>query len=269
MKELPMNDGTPEDGRKIAARARPSAPAISLIVPVYNEEGNIAPLTGEIRAAMSRVEDVWELCFVDDGSTDGSLDAVKAETAADPRVRYIALDRNCGQSAALAAGFEEAAGGILVTLDADLQNDPADIPVLLELFGKNNDMVAGVRVRRRDSFMKKASSRFANAVRNKLTGEHIRDTGCSLKVLRASMARRLPRFRGMHRFLPTLMKMQGASVVEVPVSHRPRRSGSSKYGIWDRAFSGLYDLLAVRWLQRRNLRFRIRERGGPPSGHAP
>ncbi|MDR2668387.1 MAG: glycosyltransferase family 2 protein [Desulfovibrio sp.] len=262
-----MNDSTAEGGRRDAARGCPSAPKISLIVPVYNEEDNIAPLAEEIRAAMSRIEDTWELCFVDDGSTDRSLEAVKAAAAADPRIRYIAFDANCGQTAALAAGFMDAAGDILVTLDADLQNDPADIPAMLKLFGRDNDMVVGMRVRRRDSFIKKASSRIANAVRNSLTGEHIRDTGCSLKVLRASMARRLPMFRGMHRFLPTLMKMQGAAVVEVPVSHRPRRSGRSKYGVWDRAFSGLYDLLAVRWMQKRNLRFSIRERGGPPPGY--
>ncbi|MDR1947379.1 MAG: glycosyltransferase family 2 protein [Desulfovibrio sp.] len=254
-----MSDGTPENGRRSAAGV--PAPEISLIVPVYNEEGNIAPLAEEIRTAMSRCGQDWELCFVDDGSTDGSLDAIKAETAADPRMRYIVFAENCGQSAALCAGFEEAAGEILVTLDSDLQNDPADVPVLLNLFGKNNDMVIGARLRRRDSTLKKASSRIANAVRNLLTRENIRDTGCSLKVLRASMARRLPMFRGMHRFLPTLMKMQGASVLEVPVSHRPRRSGRSKYGIWDRALSGLYDLLAVRWMQKRKLRFRIRERG--------
>jgi glycosyltransferase involved in cell wall biosynthesis len=256
-----MNDSTAESGRKNTALGCPSVPEVSLIVPVYNEEENIAPLAEEIRAAMSRIEAAWELCFVDDGSTDRSLDAVKAEAAADPRVRYIAFAENCGQTAALAAGFKEAAGEILVTLDADLQNDPADIPVMLKLFGRDNDMVVGVRVRRQDSFIKKTSSRIANAVRNSLTGEHIRDTGCSLKVLRASMARHLPMFKGMHRFLPTLMKMQGASVLEVPVSHRPRRSGRSKYGIWDRAFSGLYDLSAVRWMQKRNLRFRIRERG--------
>jgi glycosyltransferase involved in cell wall biosynthesis len=256
-----MNDSTAQGGRKSAACGCPCAPAVSLIVPVYNEEENIAPLAEEIRAAMARIENTWELCFVDDGSTDRSLDAVKAEAAADPRVRYIAFAENRGQTAALAAGISEAAGDILVTLDADLQNDPADIPVLLKLFGKDNDMVVGMRVRRQDSFIKKTSSRIANAVRNCLTGEHIRDTGCSLKVLRASMARRLPLFAGMHRFLPTLMKMQGAAVLEVPVSHRPRRSGYSKYGIWDRAFSGLYDLLAVRWMQKRNLRFRIRERG--------
>jgi glycosyltransferase involved in cell wall biosynthesis len=256
-----MNESTPEQEDGLRSAADPSAPKISLIVPVYNEEENIAPLAEEIRDAMSRCGEAWELYFVDDGSTDGSLEAIKAETAADFRMRYLAFEENQGQSAALSAGFMEAAGEILVTLDSDLQNDPADIPVLLKLFGGDNDMVIGVRVCRRDPPLKKISSRIANAVRNRLTGETVRDTGCSLKVLRASTARRLPMFRGMHRFLPTLMKMQGASVREVPVSHRPRRSGRSKYGVWDRAFSGLYDLLAVRWMQKRRLRFRIRERG--------
>ncbi|MDR2801291.1 MAG: glycosyltransferase family 2 protein [Desulfovibrio sp.] len=235
---------------------------VSLIVPVYNEEDNIAPLTAEIKAAMARQSRLWELIFVDDGSGDQSLARIKAEAAADRRLRYLALAENSGQSAALFTGFMEAEGAILVTLDADLQNDPADIPRLLDLFGRDNDMVIGVRRRRQDSVIKKMSSRFANAVRNRLTSEDVSDTGCSLKVMRASMVARLPAFRGMHRFLPTLMKLLEAKVAESPVNHRPRVRGFSKYGVWDRAFSGFCDLLAVRWMQKRNIHgCKIRERG--------
>lgn len=255
-----MQENTGEH-RATGAKA-PDGAEVSLIVPVYNEEGNIAPLTAEIKAAMARQPRLWELIFVDDGSGDQSLARIKAEAAADKRLRYLALAENSGQSAALFTGFTEAAGAILVTLDADLQNDPADIPRLLDLFGRDNDMVIGVRRRRQDSVVKKISSRFANAVRNRLTSEDVSDTGCSLKVMRASMARRLPAFRGMHRFLPTLMKLLGAKVAESPVNHRPRVRGLSKYGVWDRAFSGLHDLLAVRWMQKRNIYgCKIRERG--------
>jgi glycosyltransferase involved in cell wall biosynthesis len=181
--------------------------------------------------------------------------------ATDGRVRYLSLAENRGQSAALVAAFQEARGEIFVTLDADGQNDPADIPRLLKLFGRNNDMVTGVRLHRRDSTLKTLASRAANAIRNRLTNENITDTGCSLKAMRASMVSRLPLFCGMHRFLPTLMKMQGALVVEMPVNHRPRKAGVSKYGIWDRALSGLYDLLAVRWMQKRHISYSIKERG--------
>src|SRR3989449_1806232 len=172
---------------------------------------------------------------------------------------YTTLFR-AGQTAAFAAGFRAARGCVAVTLDADLENDPADIPALLsELERSDAAAVVGYRVDRRDSGWKRLQSRIANGVRNRLNRETIRDTGCSLKAFRADAARELPLFNGMHRFLPTLIKMQGGRVSEVPVRHRPRRFGRTKYGMWNRVFRSLADAFAVRWMQRRALRYRIRE----------
>ena len=228
-------------------------PLISLVVPVFNEEDNLPILFNEISTAMADSGAPWEVVFVDDGSTDGSLAALRRLAEDSPRVKYLSLAANRGQSAAFKAGFDAASGEVIVTLDADLQNDPADIPRLLALYAQGHDMVIGWREKRQDSLMKRVGSRLANRVRDWFTRETVRDTGCSLKVLRASMARELPMFTGMHRFLPTLMKLEGATVAEVPVNHRPRGKGVSKYGIWDRAWASAYDLLAVRWMQKRHI----------------
>jgi len=173
-------------------------------------------------------------------------------------VRVIALDGRHGQTAALDAGFRAVRGEVTVTLDADLQNDPADIPSLLAWLDRA-DVVNGVRQRRRDSVVRRLSSRIANGVRNRVTGEAVTDVGCSLRVMRSEYLRRVKLFRGMHRFLPTLLRMEGARVVEVPVAHRARRYGASKYGIRDRLWVGLTDLAAVRWMQARALRYRKTE----------
>jgi glycosyltransferase involved in cell wall biosynthesis len=226
---------------------------ISLIIPVYNEEENLRDLYREISGAFAGLACGWEMVLVDDGSTDGSLSIIHELAAADLRVRYVSFARNCGQSAAFAAGFRYAGGDVVVTLDADLQNDPADIPAMLEVYRQGVDMVIGWRARRQDTFVKRWASRFANWVRNGISRETVRDTGCSLKVMRAEMVRAIPMFTGMHRFLPTLMKLEGAKVAEVPVNHRPRSRGVSKYGIWDRAWASAYDLLAVRWMQKRHI----------------
>lgn len=236
---------------------------VSLIIPVYNEEANLPVLLEEIASAMRRQPRPWDVLLVDDGSTDQSLTVLRELAKSHPFLRYISFAENKGQSAAFAAGFQEAAGTVFVTLDADLQNDPADIPAMLDLFDQGYDMIVGWRVKRRDSLSRRLASKIANNVRNRLSRENIRDTGCSLKVLRASPARRLPMFTGMHRFLPTLMKLQGARVAEVEVRHRPRLHGASKYGIWDRALSGLYDLFAVRWMQTRHISYTIKERRPP------
>src|SRR5439155_264281 len=177
-----------------------------------------------------------------------------------PELRVVAFAEHAGQTAALAAGFRAAHGRVVVTLDADLQNDPADVPALLvELERSRAAAVVGYRVNRHDSAWKRLQSRIANGVRNRLNRETIRDTGCSLKAFRADAVRALPLFDGMHRFLPTLIRMGGGTVVEVPVRHRPRRFGRTKYGMWNRVFRSLADALAVRWMQRRALRYRIRE----------
>jgi dolichol-phosphate mannosyltransferase len=232
---------------------------VSLIIPVYNEEENLRDLYREVSRAMFKVTCAWELVLVDDGSSDRGLEIIRHLAAEDERVRYVAFERNRGQTAAFAAGFRFATGDVLVTMDADLQNDPADIPAMLDVYAQGVDMVIGWRAKRRDSFVKRHASRFANWVRNTISRETVRDTGCSLKVMRADLARRIPMFTGMHRFLPTLMKLEGATVAEMRVNHRPRHKGRSKYGIWDRAWSAGYDLLAVRWMQKRHISFQIGE----------
>jgi dolichol-phosphate mannosyltransferase len=177
--------------------------------------------------------------------------------ARDPRVRVLHFAENCGQTAAFAAGFEAARGEVVATLDADLQNDPADLPRLLTALD-GADVVNGVRQERQDGFVRKASSRIANGFRNWATRESVTDVGCSLRVMRAPFLRRVKLHRGMHRFLPTLLRMEGARVIELPVRHRPRRHGRSKYGIANRLFVGLADVFAVRWMQKRQLRWRLR-----------
>jgi len=178
--------------------------------------------------------------------------------AEDPRVRVGALDGNHGQSAALDAGFRRARGEVLATLDADLQNDPADLPRLLTALDRA-DVVNGVRQGRLDGWVRRVSSRIANRFRNWATGDAVTDVGCSLRVMRAEYVRRVKLFRGLHRFLPTLLRMEGARVTELPVSHRPRVHGRSKYGIGNRLFAGLHDVFAVRWMQSRVLRYRVVE----------
>jgi len=236
-----------------------SAPVeLSLVVPVYNERDSLRILVDEIGRALAGRR--YEIVAVDDGSSDGSLDELKALKHDHPELHIVAFAANAGQTAAFAAGFRVARGRVVVTLDADLQNDPADIPALVaELAKSGATAVAGYRVDRHDSGWKRLQSRIANGVRNRLNRETIRDTGCSLKAFRADALRELALFNGMHRFLPTLIRMQGGSVREVPVRHRPRRYGKTKYGMWNRVFRGLADALAVRWMQRRALRYRVRE----------
>ncbi len=244
-----------------SARSGQTAPEVTLVVPVYNEEGNIPSLADEIFRAMARQPRSWELILVDDGSSDGSLAVIRKLADRFGNIRYLALETNSGQSAAFAAGFREALGELIVTLDADLQNDPADIPVMLEAYGKNGvTMVAGWRANRQDTLAKCLASRVGNAVRNWLSRESIRDTGCSLKVMRRDMLLNIPVFNGAHRFYPTLLRLEGAIVAEVKVNHRPRRAGVSKYGILDRARKTAADLLAVRWLQSRHIIIRVKER---------
>ncbi|WP_459901623.1 glycosyltransferase family 2 protein [Desulfobaculum senezii] len=234
--------------------------SLSMVIPVFNEEDNLPILFKEITSAVAPLALEWEVVFVDDASTDNSLAVIKNLAQDDEHVRYVAFAHNCGQSAAFGAGFAAATGDIIITMDADLQNDPADVPKMVNTFiTQDADMVIGWRATRRDTMVKRISSIIANGVRNKLTNETVRDTGCSLKAMRTDMARRLPVFTGMHRFLPTLMKMQGATVVEIPVNHRHRQHGESKYGTWDRLVASSYDLFAVRWMQKRHVNYTIKE----------
>jgi glycosyltransferase involved in cell wall biosynthesis len=232
---------------------------LSVVLPVYNERENLAPLLQEIAVALRDVP--HELVAVDDGSTDGSLVELRRLKARHPTLRIVVLERNAGQSAAVAAGFDAARGDVVVTLDADGQNDPADVPAMLRVLEQEPSLAAvvGYRVRRADTRWKILQSRIANVARNRITGDTVRDTGCSLKAVRRPAAQGLPRFDGMHRFLPTLIRLQGGAVREVPVSHRPRRYGVSKYGVRNRAVRALRDALGVRWLRRRKLEYSIKE----------
>lgn len=230
------------------------------MIPAYNERDNLAPLLAEIDAALDGKGLRYEVIIVDDGSTDGSLDVLKALRQQYPALHVLVFEKNAGQTAAFAAGFQAARAPIVVTLDADLQNDPADIPQLIAALERTGaTAVAGYRATRRDTAWKRLQSRIANGVRNRLNGEVIRDTGCSLKAFRTDALRTLPLFAGMHRFLPTLIKMQGGTVTEIPVGHRPRKHGVTKYGMWNRVWRSLMDAFAVRWMQRRALRYRVRE----------
>jgi glycosyltransferase involved in cell wall biosynthesis len=225
-------------------------PDVSIVVPVFNEERSLPQLVSEIEAAMAPLPSTYEMVFVDDGSTDGGRRVLHDLARSDARLRVAALPRNSGQSAALAAGFRLARGASVVTLDADLQNDPADIPrVLAALDGVA--MVSGVRRNRRDDWLRRVSSRIANGVRRSVLDDGVTDVGCSLKAYRAEYLRRIPAFNGFHRFLPALIQMAGGSVREIDVTHRPRVHGSSKYGVGNRLWRGVVDLLGVRWMRRR------------------
>ncbi|MFL6195627.1 MAG: glycosyltransferase family 2 protein [Thermoanaerobaculia bacterium] len=227
-----------------------TTPEISAVIPVYNEEENLPVLAAELRGALAGLGRPYEVIYVDDGSTDGSTEVLRRIAREDPTVRVIRQRRNAGQSAALDAGVRFARGGIVVTLDADLQNDPADIPRMLELMDRY-DVVSGVRAKRQDTWVRKASSRIANRVRNRVTHDQVTDVGCTLRASRTEYLRRIPMFTGMHRFLPTLLKMAGARTTEIPVNHRPRLHGQPKYGIGNRLWRALADLFAVRWMQKR------------------
>ncbi len=233
---------------------------LSLVIPVYNEQDNLRKLMQEIDSALEPVNIQYEVVFVDDGSKDASLSVLNEICTTYPKARYISFAENRGQSAAFCAGFDEALAPRVATMDADLQNDPADLPAMLALYDEGYDMVIGWRRKRKDVWIKRIGSKIANAIRNRLTHESVKDTGCSLKIMRTDMVRTIPRFNGMHRFLPTLMKMQGAGVAEIKVNHRSRHLGESKYGTLDRAIAGGYDLLGVRWLQSRHFSYSVKER---------
>lgn len=235
-----------------------TAPDISVVIPVFNEEENLPVLAAEIQGVLRGLGRPYEVIYVDDGSTDSSPEVLKRLAREDPTVRIVRQRRNAGQSAALDAGFRFARGAVVVTLDADLQNDPADIPRLLELMGEY-DVVSGVRVNRQDTWTRKAASRIANGVRNRLTHDHVTDVGCTLRACRAEYLGRIPMFTGMHRFLPTLLKMAGARATEIPVNHRPRLHGQPKYTIGNRLWRALADLFAVRWMQKRWIDRRLSE----------
>lgn len=244
--------------------ATEEVPRYSVVVPAYNEEENLPILLEEIGAAMSALGEPFEVVIVDDGSTDGTLEVLRRASAERPWLRWLSFAENAGQSAAFDAGFRAARGEVIITLDADLQNDPADIPLLLEHLGPY-DAVCGVRARRKDSRLRKLVSLLGNRFRNWLLGTEFRDTGCSLKVFRRECIERVPVLRGLHRFLSNLFELQGFRVLEVPVSHRARRFGKSKYGTFRRALRVIPDIVALRWMKSRWVNYRVRQQHPPRS----
>jgi glycosyltransferase involved in cell wall biosynthesis len=201
---------------------------------------------------------VWECIWVDDGSRDGTLEQLRTLNRADPRHGFVAHDRNYGQSAALLTGFSRSSGRILATLDGDLQNDPADLPRLIRtLESQEVHMVNGVRANRRDAWLRRVSSRVANGFRNRVSGATATDVGCSVRAFYRTCIEGIPRFRGMHRFLPTLVAMRGWRVTEIDVNHRPRTHGTTSYGVHNRLWVGVADTFGVRWLSSRNVNPRV------------
>ncbi|MEJ5349515.1 MAG: glycosyltransferase family 2 protein [Desulfosoma sp.] len=234
---------------------------LSIVIPVYNEAENVLHLADELEESLKPSAILWECLWVDDGSTDGTWDkllVVAGRSSGSFFHRLYALERNAGQSAALWTGFQRCQGQIIATLDGDGQNDPRDIPRLVSLLLEGGyDMVQGYRAVRRDSLKRRVASRIANTFRNLITGKSVRDVGCSTRVFRRECVPYLPPFKGLHRFLPTLIMYHGFRIAEAPVNHRPRRRGTTKYGIFDRLWVGLLDLFGVSWLRLRGFRCHV------------
>lgn len=225
---------------------------LSVVVPLYNEQDNVAELQRQVSAALTAIE--HELILVDDCSSDDTLSRIQKG----PGVHVIEFSHNTGQSAAMYAGIMAAKGDYIALLDGDLQNDPADIPKLLEELEKGADLVCGYRAKRKDTTFKRIQSRIANAVRSRFTRDGVRDTGCTLKAMRRECREALVPFYGMHRFIPALVKGMGYKLTEMPVNHRPRVAGVSKYGFGNRAWKATCDMFAVRWMLSRQVRIRVR-----------
>jgi glycosyltransferase involved in cell wall biosynthesis len=235
-----MNDGT-------------ASPAVSVVVPLFNEAENVPILQSELAEALAGLD--YEIIFVDDGSTDRTLERI----APGPQIRVLRFEKNAGQSAAMYAGLRSARGKTAVLIDGDLQNDPADIPRLLAEIERGADLVCGYRAQRKDTLIKRVTSRIANFVRSRFTKDGVRDTGCTLKAMRRECIGALVPFKGMHRFIPALVKGAGYRLIEIPVNHRPRKFGQSKYGLGNRALRATIDMFGVRWLLSRQLKYKLRD----------
>lgn len=232
---------------------------ISVVVPVYNEEENLPVLIPQIVEVLKPLGKTYEMIFVDDGSKDHSRRLLKEMALQYPQIRILGFRKNCGETAAGAAGIKEARGGIVITIDADLQNDPKDIPRMLDYL-KGYDMVTGWRQKREDSWVKRVTSKIANRIRNNLSGEEIQDSGCTFRAYKRECLQDIKLYKGMHRFIPTLVKMEGYRVIEIPIAHHPRKFGVSKYTTWNRMWRAFIDLLAVKWMKSRHIHYEIDER---------
>ena len=227
---------------------------ISIVIPVFNEQENLEPLIAELEQGLNRISLQYEIVCVDDRSTDQSLQKLQALQRCHPCLRIVKHSVNSGESAGQATGFAFSRGDVIITMDADQQNDPADIPSLLKAMAPDIAAVCGVRRIREDDLIRRLSSKIANRFRNAMTGDRIADAGCTFRALRRNALSELPVFNGLHRFLPTILRLQGYRVVEIPVNHRPRTRGSSKYGVGNRLVRGILDCIAMRWFRRRCVR---------------
>ncbi len=236
---------------------------VSVVVPVYNEEENVAILQRELSDALAAID--YEIIFVDDGSRDETVARIEAAL----RVRILSFETNAGQSAAMYAGLQAAQGEIAVLIDGDLQNDPADIPRLVDEIERGADLVCGYRAQRKDTLTKRITSRVANFVRSRFTRDYVRDTGCTLKAMRRECISALIPFKGMHRFIPAMIRGAGYRLVEVPVNHRPRRFGQSKYSLGNRAVRATVDMFGVRWLLSRQLIYQLHDESSPQRRRPP
>ena len=232
---------------------------ISVVVPVYNEEENLPVLIRQIAEVLKPLGKTFEMIFVDDGSKDQSRPLLKKMVLEYPQIRVLGFKKNCGETAAGAAGIKEARGGIVITIDADLQNDPKDIPKMLDYL-KEYDMVTGWRQKREDAWIKRITSKIANRIRNSLSGEEIQDSGCTFRAYKRECLQEIKLYKGMHRFIPTLVKMEGYRVIEIPIAHHARQFGISKYTTWNRMWRAFIDLLAVKWMKSRHIHYEIEER---------
>ncbi|MDA0813466.1 MAG: glycosyltransferase family 2 protein [Verrucomicrobia bacterium] len=230
-------------------------PKLSVVVPLYNEEDNVLPMIEELHRALEAIP--HELVLVDDGSTDGTAGKIPLK---DPTILFVRFAANTGQSAAMYAGVHAATGEIIAFIDGDLQNDPADIPKLIEELERGADLACGYRASRKDTAFKRGQSRIANFVRSRFTGDGVRDTGCTLKAMKRPCRDALVPFTGMHRFIPALIKGAGFKVVELPVNHRARQHGVSKYGFGNRAMRATMDMFGVKWLLSRRFSYKINNR---------
>lgn len=232
-------------------------PTYSLVIPLKNESDNITELMDELEAVMTGLQKPWELICVDDGSTDTTYLVLQTLLSKKPYLRVLSFDQNYGQSSAFAAGFKAARGEFVITLDGDGQNDPNDIPKLIAKI-PSCDLVCGIRQKRKDTFIKRITSKIANFARRKLCGNDVQDTGCSLKIYRKSCLEQIKLFQGMHRFLPALFQIEGFLIEEIPVNHRERMRGKSNYNFFNRSFNTVADLLAVYWMKKRHLHYKFK-----------
>jgi glycosyltransferase involved in cell wall biosynthesis len=245
------------------------SPWVSVVIPVKDERDNLTPLLEQLQTVLAAQDESksapFEVLVVDDGSVDGTGPLLDEFASRHGWLSVIHFDRNYGKSSALDAGFRHVRGDAVVIMDGDCQNDPADIPVLLQQL-KTHDMVGGWRTGRQDNAVRKISSRIGNAVRRWVIHDQSHDSGCGFMAFRRSVVQAIPLFEGIHRFFPAMATIYGFTVAEVPVRHHPRVRGVAKYGVGNRLFRGLYDLIAVRWMHARRLRYRLRGSPRPPSG---